>query len=422
MTQGEGRRDVSYDTRMSTRSHISLFTGAGGLDLGLERAGFTTLAVVEKDKNARTTLELNCGNFRYPAFEVFEDVNELTGEDLLTAAGLQLGEVDLLSGGPPCQSFSTAGHRRSMLDPGGSLIGRFLELVGEVSPRFFVLENVRGMLSAALKHRPLAERGVDHPPLTPLERLGSLMEIVVLPWIRNRLNYQLSYGLVNAANYGVPQVRQRVIFIGSRDHELSDGPTPPEPAELVPATHVRGPDSSCVYEPWQTLSDALAGIRDDDQEGQAYSSARAAVMAKVPAGKNWRFLRDNYDEDYLKSVMGGAFTSTGGRVGFWRRLSWDKPCPTLPTSPTQKATGLCHPAETRPLSVREYARVQQFPDDFAFAGSTSSKYAQIGNAVPVGLAEAIGQVLSDFIQDDRALIPSSAIGRCQVAGAGISAT
>ena len=380
------------------RSHISLFTGAGGLDLGIDRSGFTTLVAAEKDRHARDSLNSNRAHFRHPDFELFGDVTELTGEDLLNAAGVKMGELDLLSGGPPCQAFSTAGHRGSISDPRGSLLGRFLQLVGEVQPRFFVLENVRGVLSAAIRHRPLARRGPGHPPLDPDEQLGSLLNLVILPSIKEQLRYEVSFSLVNAADYGVPQVRQRVIFIGSRDHELITERTQRELADLVPPTHSRVPDGALL--PWRTLRDVLARAPCADAEGARYSPARASVLEKVPQGKNWRYLRDNFGEDYLRIVMGGAYASSGGRVGFWRRLDFDRPSPTLPASPVQKATSLCHPTETRPLNVREYAKIQQFPDDYTFEGPTSAKYTQIGNAVPVGLAYSVGAALGRFCDRD----------------------
>ena len=395
MTRAAVPKNAYCEMEMNRRSHISLFTGAGGLDLGIDRSGFTTLVAVEKDRYARKTLESNRAHFRFADFELLEDAASVTGEDLLTAAGVRRGELDLLSGGPPCQAFSTAGHRRSIADPRGSLIGRFLQLVGDVQPRFFLLENVRGVLSAALRHRPLAKRGAGHDPLAPEEQVGSLLDLII-PWITDRLGYQVSYGLLDAADYGVPQVRQRVIFIGSRDHELGKADSVPTLAELAPATHSKRPEEGLIA--WRTLQDALDGLPQTNTEGLKYSPTRAAVLEKVPQGKNWRFLRDNFGEDYLQSVMGGAYSSTGGRVGFWRRLCLTKPCPTLVASPVQKATSLCHPTETRPLTVREYARIQQFPDDYTFAGPTSSRYTQIGNAVPVGLAHAVGTAVGQFYQ------------------------
>ena len=393
MTLSVEQRSGCCDMDPRPRSHISLFTGAGGLDLGIEHAGFTTLVAVEKNKHARTTLDANREIFAYPDFEVFEDAFEVSGEDLIAAAGVRRGELDLLTGGAPCQSFSTAGRRGSARVLNGTLVGRFLDLVAELQPRFFVLENVRGILSAAVKHRPLSERGPGYPPLEPDEELGSFLESMVLPRITSgdQLGYQLSFGLLNSADYGVPQIRQRAIFIGSREHELGRSGEPADIGQLVLPTYCEGQDGEVLA--WRDLEDAFDDLPAKETEGAKYSQARADVLERVPAGKNWRFLRDTYGEDYVKAVMGGAYQSSGGKAGFWRRLSFEKPSPALPASPAQKSTSLCHPEETRPLNVREYARVQQFPDDYDFIGPMSSKYVQIGNAVPVGLAHAVGDAI-----------------------------
>ena len=390
----------------SAHSHVSLFSGAGGHDIGLEKAGFTTLACVEKDASALRTLRTNRESLGLDT-EYFEDVTAISGEDLLTAAGLGVGELELLSGGPPCQPFSTAGARQSVLDARGNLFGRYLELVGEIQPRFFVLENVRGLLSAALRHRPLDQRGADHPELEPEERLGSLLNDAILPALQESLGYQVTFGLVNAADYGVPQVRQRVLFIGSRDHELGSGPGAGQPIEwLMPPT--RSQDVLSGLPGRETLREALTQPLNESGGCLSYSSERRKIFERVPAGANWRYLRDNFGDEYTRTVMGGAYGSGGGKVGFWRRLSWDKPSPTLPTSPIQKSTGLCHPDETRPLSVSEYARIQQFPDTHEFTGTVASKYRQIGNAVPVGLAEAVGQAVMNVATGTAGSVHSSA--------------
>lgn len=392
MTPGAVPESGLFEPAMTPGSHVSLFTGAGGLDLGIEKSGFATLAAVEIDQNARETLELNRTTYLDPDFALFRDASKISGQELLSAIGLRRGYLDLLSGGPPCQAFSTAGNRQSIRDPRGSLIAQYLKLVAELEPRFFILENVRGVLSAALKHRPISLRGPGHPPLTRDERVGSLLDRVILPWITKRLGYQVAYGLINAADYGTPQLRQRVIFVGSREHEFPSASLRLDLGHLLPATHSNDPDSPLM--PWVTLGMALKGLSESNAEYQNYSPAREAVLERVPAGRNWRFLRDEFGEEYAESVMGGAYRSGGGKVGFWRRLSFDKPSPTLVTSPLQKATSLCHPEITRPLSVQEYARIQQFPDDYLFAGATSSKYLQIGNAVPVGLGYAIGSFVA----------------------------
>jgi DNA (cytosine-5)-methyltransferase 1 len=364
---------------------ISLFTGAGGLDLGLEKAGFTTMVAVEKDSSARRTLERNRRHFRRPTLEVLEDITAITPDQVLLKAGLACREAALVAGGPPCQSFSTAGRRGSFGDPRGGLFRNFAEVVRVAQPRFFLMENVRGLLSAAITHRPLAERGPDFPPLTPDEEQGSAFR-VIRDVFQNQLKYQVVVGLANSADYGVPQERLRVLILGSRDAEFESETL----AEIVLPTHLGR---------HQTLHDAIATV-EGPQEYLKYSTARAEVMAAIPAGRNWRWLRDNpnYGPSVTESLMGGAWAAEGGKVGFFRRLAWDKPSPTLPTSPIQKSTSLCHPIENRPLSIQEYAAIQQFPEDYSFAGSLSQRYKQVGNAVPRGLGEAVGAALLGIIR------------------------
>ena len=374
--------ELSVKIEHHMNKHISLFSGAGGLDIGLAKAGLGTTFRIEKDRDCYNTLEAN------------SSINILIGSDAQWGTKNILGEVkenlpyihriskrrkldfDLISGGPPCQSFSTAGKRQAMEDDRGKLIMDFLEYVRVLQPRFFVMENVRGLTSASIKHRPLNKRGNGYPPLSIDEKPGSLLNTRILPAMEP---YQVMYGVLNALDYGSPQHRERLIFIGSRDGELPNVPI----KEFIVPTH---------SEP-VTLMDAIGDIQKDPGEYQEYSLARKAVYECIPAGKNWRFVRDSdqFDKDEVKKIMGGAYNSSGGRVGFWRRLSFDKWSPTLTTSPIQKATGLCHPVQTRPLSIKEYARIQGFPDSWKFEGSLNSRYKQIGNAVPIPLGEAIGK-------------------------------
>jgi DNA (cytosine-5)-methyltransferase 1 len=365
---------------------ISLFTGAGGLDLGLDEAGFSIRIAVEIDKWCRKTLDTNRHHFRYPDFALLDDITAYSPGEILSASGLRRGEAALVAGGPPCQSFSTAGRRGSIGDPRGTLFSNFAAVVAEAEPRFFVFENVRGILSAAIKHRPIGKRGPGFPPLAPEEERGSAFR-VIRQVLEEGLGYQVIHAVVDAADYGVPQNRQRVIILGSRDHEFGDKTVP----EIVVATH-RGR--------WRTLADALADLQDDSPEYLKYTPEREQIMRIIPEGKNWRWLRDHptFGRGFAEEVMGGAWDAGGGKVGFFRRLSWAKPSPTLPTSPIQKSTSLCHPEETRPLTVKEYAAIQQFPPTYEFAGGTSQKYKQIGNAVPVGLGRAIGSGLMKLLE------------------------
>lgn len=345
---------------------VSLFSGALGLDLGLEQAGFKIAVAVESNRFAAETIRKN-----RPDIQVIErDVRKVRAEEILKAAGVKKGEIAVVTGGPSCQSFSTVGGRESLADPRGGLFREFLRLVRALQPRFFVMENVRGILSAAIRHRPLAERGPGYPPLEPDERLGSALK-VVLQSLR-RTQYRVVFDLLNTADFGVPQVRQRVVFLGSRDGEDVVLPKP---------TH--------TLANWVTLRQALAGLKEADPEHSSIPPGKAKFLQLVPPGGNWKDLPPRLQE----KALGRAFVSWGGRSGFCRRLHWDAPAPALTTRPDSKATMLCHPDELRPLSVGEYARLQQFPDGWQFAGGTPQKYKMIGNAVPVGLGLAIGQAL-----------------------------
>ncbi|MBD2145245.1 DNA (cytosine-5-)-methyltransferase [Sphaerospermopsis sp. FACHB-1194] len=368
---------------------ISLFTGAYGLDLGLEEAGFHTVTVVEKDRDAVKTIALNRPFLQESA--ISREIQNVTSQQLLEEGGrvlnlgraLQPQEVDLVTGGPPCQPFSTAGKRGSVIDPRGSLFMDFIRIVKEVQPRFFLMENVKGLLSAPLRHRPINQRGKDYPPLETDEMPGAALKVVLSEM--QAIGYNIVYNLLEAADYGVPQNRERVIFIGSRDGETATFPIPKycKNGQTLPK--------------WRTLKNALTGLVDAEPEFMSYSENRLKYLKLLKAGQNWRHL----PEDLKKEAMGGAYNSGGGKVGFYRRLSWDKPSPTITTSPHQKATDMCHPVELRCLTVRESARIQTFPDDWIFYGSVSSKYKQIGNAVPVLLAKEIGSYLFKLIHGNK---------------------
>lgn len=367
---------------MSGPLHISLFSGAMGLDLGLEQAGFDTLACVEINRVARETIRLN-QNRLGRQMVLLEDVTQISAQDLLEATGLRVGELALVSGGPPCQPFSTAGRRGAIQDPRGSLFRDFVRLIEGLRPRFFVMENVRGLMSAAIRHRPMAERGKTALPYEPDEQPGSAFRVVLEEF--TRLGYSFVYGLLNAADYGVPQMRERVIIIGSRDHE---------PIALPQPTHS---EKGLKLPRWRTLREALSSLDEISPQYQSYPESRLKYLRLVPEGGNWR----NLPLELRKEAMGGAYNSGGGKMGFYRRLAWNKPSPTVTTSPAQKATDMCHPSELRPISVREAARIQGFPDDWQFAGSISDQYRQIGNAVPVGLGLAIGGAIYRTIEGEQ---------------------
>ena len=348
---------------------ISLFSGALGLDLGLEKAGFTVSVAVESNRYAVETIRQN-----RPDLPVIDrSIEDVTTEEILESGGLRPGDPIIVSGGPSCQTFSTVGKRASLGDPRGNLFKHFLRVVREAQPRFLVMENVRGLLSAAVKHRPLHERGPGYPALEPEEELGSAFRVVTSKL--KELNYYVIFDVLNAADFGVPQRRQRLIIIGSLHGEKIRMPTP---------THSES--GKCGLSAWRPLSHAIGDLKESQPEFHSFSAAKKKFFKRVPEGGNWRDLPVNLQ----KQALGKAYVSWGGRSGFYRRLAWDRPCPALTTQPDGKATSLCHPAKLRPLTVIEYARIQQFPDTWEFCGTVSKKYEQVGNAVPIGVGEAIG--------------------------------
>lgn len=385
---------------------ISLFTGAGGLDLGLKQAGKGKLefrAWVESDPDCQQTLLTNRMVSRKRG-TLFGDIETVQPAELMKAARLAAEETFLLAGGPPCQAFSTAGLRASINAPAGRVVHAYFNMVRHLRPRFFLFENVRGLLSAALEHRPLTER--SHPqevPDRPEQRLGSVLSMVVLPTF-SRLGYEVVYGLLCSADYGTAQIRHRVFILGSRDRELGSGifrkitSRPPTTLDLVPPTHHRLAPYPPIA-PWRTLRDAIGNLPPElstPENSYTYSPERAAIFRRIPPGENWKYVRDNpskFPQTFLKQIMGSAINSGGGKEGFWRRLSWNGPVPTLTAQPQQLASSLCHPEFERPLSIPEYAALQDFPSSYQFVGSKSSRYRQIGNAVPVRMARAVASSL-----------------------------
>ena len=331
---------------------VELFAGAGGLALGMHLAGFRHVLLNEMDAMACQTLRRN-----HPEWNVLEgDIHNVDFTPLRD-------KVDFLSGGFPCQAFSYAGKKGGLNDTRGTLFFELARAVKEIRPKVFMGENVKGLLS--------------HDG-------GKTLEI-----IRNAIA-ELGYTLVEprvlkAIMYQVPQKRERLILIAIRNDIYEQG------------FRFKWPDP---YRRVMTLRDAFFGgtLFDEDvpkSEGQLYPAKKARVMAMVPEGGDWRDL----PEDEQKKYMGGSFYLEGGKTGMARRLSMDEPSLTLTCAPAQKQTERCHPTETRPLTIREYARIQTFPDYWQFEGSMSDQYKQIGNAVPVNLAFAIGRSLIRLLND-----------------------
>ena len=274
----------------------------------------------------------------------------------------------MVVGGPPCQAFSTAGKQRGFSDIRGGCIIQFIRVVSDLKPKYFILENVRGILSAKLNAVPEAYKEYDSIKMES----GSVLKLVLNEF--NKLGYRISYALLNAANYGVPEKRERVVMIG----HLGDRVPIPAP------THSES--GAFGTKKWVSLRDSIGDLQGKPMRYIPLRSRMEKYMKLIGEGENWTKL----DPAVAKEAMGKAYVLSGGKTGFLRRLSFDEPAPTLVTSPTMPATQLCHPKELRPLSVEEYARIQQFPDTWIFEGRIESIYKQIGNAVPVGLGKAVG--------------------------------
>jgi DNA (cytosine-5)-methyltransferase 1 len=371
---------------------ISLFTGAMGLDLGFEIEGFDIRVTLDNNKDVIATIKKNQRNIPI----IGDDIFNVKTPEILEKAGLKVGEATVVTGGPPCQPFSTAGRRKSVEEKKGQLVYQFLRVVRESQPKFFVFENVAGLVSAARKHISFYDRiKKKKEELAPEERLGSAFDRFLEEFKKIRTldgnYYAINWDVVNSADFGVPQKRKRFILLGSRDGEKIPLPLP---------TH-GSPKSKGVIlgdrKPWVTLREVLKDLNDPNPEYLPFPWW-GKYMKYIPEGGCWRDL----PKELQKDALGGAYDSTGkgnkgGRTGFYRRLSWDKPAPTLLTSPIFKGSVLAHPQENRALSVKEYARIQKFPDDWEFVDHIATKYRLIGEAVPIPLGRALArQILKEL--------------------------
>ncbi|AUC60245.1 DNA (cytosine-5)-methyltransferase 1 Dcm5 [Cyanobacterium sp. HL-69] len=325
---------------------IELFAGAGGLGIGLEKAGFDTIALNEIYKDSCNTLRHN-----RPHWNVIE--GDISKVNFLNYSQYN---IDLLSGGFPCQAFSYAGNKLGFEDTRGTLFFEFARAIKELQPKIFVGENVRGLL--------------NHEQGKTLNAIKSVISELGYVLIEPRV--------LKAIFYRVPQKRERLFLIGIRQ-------------DLFNYTNFIWPEP---FSRIMTLKDALkkGELYNSDcppSAGQNYPVKKQKVMDLVPPGGCWTDL----PEDIKREYMGKSYFLGGGKTGIARRLSFELPSLTLTCSPAQKQTERCHPQETRPLNIREYARIQTFPDDWSFMGSISSQYRQIGNAVPVNLAWALGNCL-----------------------------
>lgn len=321
-------------------SVVDLFSGAGGTALGLHNAGFHHAKLVENDKFAAQTLRQN------------KMEGEIIEDDIANLE-FKKGEADVVEGGFPCQAFSYAGKKRGFDDTRGTLFFEFARAINAIKPKVAVGENVRGLL--------------NHDGGRTLKTMITTLE---------ELGYKTGFRILKSQYHDVPQKRERLIILGVRkDLDL-------------PILFPREKDY------FISLREALKGV--PDSPGQRYPENKASIMKLIPPGGYWKDLPESLQKEY----MGASYFHTGGKTGMARRLSWEEPSLTLTTSPAQKQTERCHPEHTRPLTVREYARIQTFPDNWEFAGSMNQQYKQIGNAVPVNLGFHIGQAVEAILKQN----------------------
>lgn len=364
------------------RNYISLFSGGMGLDIGLERSGFNCVVCNEIDALAVETIKLNKPDLPV----ISESVERVTLATLSEAVGSDVSGIDLLAGGPPCQAFSVFGQRRGLHDGRGRMIFEFFRLVKEVRPKTFLMENVRGLHSI-----PLMPKGIEieESCLPEHTKPGSLLRELIS--LFESIGYRVDCYLVNSVNYGAPQIRERLMCIGSRFDIDPEFPTPEfsnRPSDKLP--------------PFRTLGDVIGeGFCDPDPSMMNFSPRKLKYLAMVPPGGNWR----NLPEDVQKESMGKSWYLKGGRSAYWRKLSFDFPCPTVVTMPNHAGTSMCHPKELRALTVGEMATVQEFPHEWKFAGSPTDKCRQIGNAVPPRLGQVAGRVLQRMLKASETLSP-----------------
>jgi DNA (cytosine-5)-methyltransferase 1 len=309
----------------------------GGLSTGLIKSGFTPLLLNDNNKDCCNTLKLN-----HPQTNII--CNSMDKIDYTD-------KVDLLTGGVPCQSFSQAGLRKGLDDPRGDLMMKFIDIINIIKPKIFMIENVKGLINH--------NKG---------DTIKKIIEII------NKNNmYNISYKCLNASKYNVPQKREQVFIVGVIKTIKKQFKFPEECEKI------------------KVLKEVLYNV--PKSEGLSYNEKKAKLFKMIPQGGCWINLPENLQRDYL----GNSYFSGGGKRGILYRLSMEKPSLTLLCTPSQKQTERCHPLEERPLTIREYARIQTFEDNYIFLGSLNSQYKQIGNAVPVELAKCMGKSLLDLL-------------------------
>jgi DNA (cytosine-5)-methyltransferase 1 len=332
-TEDESEGELEAESNENKYTFIEVCAGGGGLSCGLIKAGFTPLLLNDNNKDCCETLKKNHDNINIIC-------NPMEKIDLTP----YINKVDLLAGGIPCQSFSQSGLRKGLDDPRGQLIYTFIKMIKTVKPKIFMIENVKGLITH--------------------NNGNTITEIINL--LDNEKLYNIEYKLLNSAEYNVPQKRERVFIVGTLKSLNLQFIFPEKKPNII------------------VLKDVLIDV--PVSIGEKYNEEKKKLFKLIPQGGCWI----NLPIEKQKAYLGNSYFSGGGKRGILYRLSMTKPSLTLLCTPSQKQTERCHPLEERPLNIREYARIQTFPDDYIFCGSMASQYKQIGNAVPVELAMHMG--------------------------------
>lgn len=368
------------DTDIPNIVALSFFSGAMGLDIGMSNGGIHAMLACEFNKYCRMTIDQN-----EPGMALIGDINKYEPEEILRLAGVPEGrKVDVIFGGPPCQAFSTAGARRALNDERGNVFLRYIDVVEKIRPTYVVIENVRGLLSAPYPYDDVTDPIKGGALCVILERLKTA-------------GYTISFELYNAANFGAPQIRERVVMIGKLGSE--------KVPYLAPSHDENG---RFGLKKWRTLAEVVNDIEDKEHHYVEFPEKRLKFYRMLKQGQYWKDLPPEAQIE----AMGSKLKLGGGKTGFYRRLDFNRPSPTLVTDPTMPATDLCHPTENRPLSVEEYARIQEFPDNWKICGPINEQYKQIGNAVPIKLGEAIARtIIADMRGEILPSIPGFSFSR-----------
>lgn len=337
---------------------IDLFCGPGGISQGFSQAGFNVELAIDYDEEACKTHEHN-----KPETKVLQkDLSEVSVSECLSETGMSKEDIDIIVGGPPCRGFSIAGNREEN-DERNSLVDVYLDWVEEIDPDIFLMENVPGianMYDGKFK-RHIEER---------VEKLG----------------YNLNWKVLDAAEYGVPQGRKRAIFVGMKNDQF----TFPKPTHSLEGqqkiNQLGSKEANTVGDAISDLPSLEAGQKSeiDNHEARNHGDIQVEKMSYISPGENWKSLPEEHKPD-------GTYPSHA-----FHRLDPDKPSRVLPANAS--STSILHPEDNRQITVREFARIQSFPDDYIFKGTIAGKYRQVGDAVPPKLSKVLAEKIKENLE------------------------